>query len=171
MRPLMPQRKGTRPKPTRLPDLLSQWMDKNRYTNHDVAKALGLSDRHGWRQVSRWKNEGQTPERDNEQALARLLGVAIEDFYPPGTFEDAAVRNETLEQLDSIAAALERLEAVVQENRQEISLLVSSLVPGLSERVQSLRERLEQQDRAEERSEAERSQRRPPGEAKGPNGA
>lgn len=161
MRPLMP-RKGPapKPKPIHLAEMLDSWMVRNNYTNEDIASALGLSDKNGWRAVTRWRNGGGFPERTLEHELARLMGVAVEDLYPPGTFEDAAASNETRELLERIAQG-------VQRNLELLTELAAHLLPGVESDVALT---LEQPDESEQRAGETERRSQSPRAKRSPNG-
>jgi transcriptional regulator with XRE-family HTH domain len=107
MPPLMPAKgPARRPQATELASLLRDWMDRNGYKLEDVVKAVGLSGKNGITAVSRWRSGKAFPNKTNEFELSRLMGVAVEDFYPAGTFRagssaDLEGLRETIEGLTS----------------------------------------------------------------------
>lgn len=140
--PLMsqpPRRKPTGPKPIKLPEMLDTWMIRNSVSNRALAEHLGLATKNGWRSVSRWRNKDEDgyPDRAHEIEIARLLGVAVEDFYVPGTFEDPVQTNETRDSLDHIETVVDRIEAVVKEVR--VLLTADGVTPEAAQALEELR--------------------------------
>ena len=166
----MPDHQG-RPKMTRLPELLSAHLKAHSMTVADVAEYTGVSHR----QADRWLRGDSEPGRNSQHDLAEMLGVSPIDFYEPGVFTDIPVTPGLYEEiraaLTDIGDVLREIRDALASNRQDLSLLVGSLVPGLAERVQDLVSQLDPQAQAEETSEEEQPPPRRLGEGKGPNGA
>ena len=173
----MPPHPG-RPRMTRLPAMLRAHMKANSMTMDDVAEYCDVSAR----QVDRWLKGDSEPKLEREHRVAELLSVSPVDFYEPGVYSDIPVSPGLYEEirgaltdvtvvLREIGDALKELRQTQTDSRNDLSLLVGSLVPGLEERVKGLREQLVQQGRAEGRSEEEPTQLHRLGGDQDPNGA
>ena len=57
-----------------IPELIGRWMESTGRYRKDLAKMVGVSPK----TITRWMEETNTPDRENQQPLANALGIDIE---------------------------------------------------------------------------------------------